>query len=762
MRIYLAHLTCALACIVAGSLAACQQGGPLTPPTTADSPAALGTAIATPSGIEAALVIYDLAIDPQTLTGTATLSAAREAEAGQNLYLLSLGAFLQPASFQLMGVKNNGTSLAVRWRFTHPFPAPEAPSGIPTSGNRLDLGIAGRVCFLTQVESATGNTYFGDVVVNTTGIANADGYVRPKGLLVTTGPTNTFPYQVLVDERGANGSRLAITNGGGVVGNFGTDGWTRAKLGTGANGWTGYGVLHQGQTTEGTVDIAYDTATTGSIRLQAAILAKYDDPRGGATGTERSSNRLPPATADVTKFAYRMPHGALDIERIVYLGETTGFQAENVSSSTLRFHVSDWDARATDSTNADLSAETDVTKVAIGESGAPVLAVCIPGVLGDASALVTLDPTALVDDDSAYPNGDSGVDSGLPDDPLFYAGSVAKPAIVGQAAGTFVGLVRATDVESTLTTPLTIALKPDLTPVPAATRPEPVVYQAISVTMSQVTTPGWVKTYGGVSNDYAFDTICDASKAVYTVGYFNGQIDFGGGARTSSGSSDGYVVKTSADGTYLWDKTFGGAGTDQARSVAIDPMGNVVVGGFWNGTVNFGNGSRTAVGQNDIIIARYAAGDGTPVSDKVLGSTLNDVVFDLAITGNGTTVIVGGLQAALDFGGGLRTPLSTDGYVCAFDNAGAYVFDHLITGASAQIVNATALDSDGNIIIGGEFQTTVNFGSDPRVASGISDAFLVKYDPAGVYVWDHTWGGTANDTTLDVATDPGSKAVVAT
>ncbi|HYE77164.1 MAG TPA: hypothetical protein VEI97_04185, partial [bacterium] len=240
-------------------------------------------------------------------------------------------------------------------------------------------------------------------------VANADGYSQPAGLLSNTGTsTNTFPFKLLVDEaldpRTGTASGTPISNGGQAVGNYDVaiGGWQQANIGPSHDGWTGYGVLHQGQTASNTLRLNLAALSAGPVTLRTAIIANYNDPRGGANGREKRANRLPKSPADVFAFTYRMPHGATDVEAVEFLGESGGFVTNQVSASTLRFRVRDWDARAVETTEADLALDPIVTNVAPGESGPPALQVSIPDVLGPGAVELFDNATDLKDDDSAF------------------------------------------------------------------------------------------------------------------------------------------------------------------------------------------------------------------------------------------------------------------------------------------------------------------------------------------------------------------------
>ncbi|HYE78411.1 MAG TPA: hypothetical protein VEI97_10515, partial [bacterium] len=399
---------------------------------------------------QSALALFTVTVDPGTQSATTRLKQTRAAQQTDDLYELSIGNFITDSTLSVESVQVTPTTIELHYSVTHPFKAPTDLDAAPTRTNRADLAVSGRVAFLMDVADASGNTFFandGNVVANTGIILNADGYYTPAGLLTLSGFTaNTFPYKVLVDEtldpRFSQADGLPRSNGGSSTGNYNPNyGWQRDTMGSLHDAWAGYGVLHHGQSAFNTLSINRDAVEDGArFSFDAAIIVKYEDPRGGVNSREKRSNRLPPPSPDLTRFVYRMPHGALDVERISFLGEAGSFQSNQISGSELRFKVVDWDARATVTAAADLHEDvTSASTVAPGEPGAPTLAVCIPGVLGGPDAVVALSPVAQMDDDTLN-GGDLTPDTGLPGDALYYRETVSKAVTSGQTDGTYVGM----------------------------------------------------------------------------------------------------------------------------------------------------------------------------------------------------------------------------------------------------------------------------------------------------------------------------------
>jgi hypothetical protein len=59
---------------------------------------------------------------------------------------------------------------------------------------------------------------------------------------------------------------------------------------------------------------------------------------------------------------------------------------------------------------------------------------------------------------------------------------------------------------------------------------------------------------------------------------------------TSVDGRDIFAVKLDPAGGHLWNKRFGDLGNQFGQAVAVDALGNIVLGGYVSGTVDFGGG----------------------------------------------------------------------------------------------------------------------------------------------------------------------------
>src|SRR5207302_10030988 len=156
---------------------------------------------------------------------------------------------------------------------------------------------------------------------------------------------------------------------------------------------------------------------------------------------------------------------------------------------------------------------------------------------------------------------------------------------------------------------------------------------------------------------HAMAVATDPSGNVVVAGSFEGTVNFGTGPMTSSGFKDVFVAKYSAAGVPLWAKAYGEPNDDEeALGVAMDGSGNVVVTGYFKQTVNFGAGLLTAAGTYlvDVFVAKYSA-SGAPLWVKQVGSSGFDKGTAIAVDGASNVLVTGYFNGTVNFGLGTVT-----------------------------------------------------------------------------------------------------------
>jgi len=118
----------------------------------------------------------------------------------------------------------------------------------------------------------------------------------------------------------------------------------------------------------------------------------------------------------------------------------------------------------------------------------------------------------------------------------------------------------------------------------------------------------WSRSFGGVGADEIRAMAISPLGGVILTGSFSGRVDFDPGTgvseSVSSGASDIFVLSLSPSGAFGWVRTLGGAGSDSGRALALDGNGFILVGGTFEGQVDFDPG----VGQR--LLGSSGANDG--------------------------------------------------------------------------------------------------------------------------------------------------------
>jgi hypothetical protein len=231
--------------------------------------------------------------------------------------------------------------------------------------------------------------------------------------------------------------------------------------------------------------------------------------------------------------------------------------------------------------------------------------------------------------------------------------------------------------------------------------------------------------------------------------------------------SDAHLAKYSPDGVFLWGRTWGGEYSDIPCEVATDDSGNVYVVGYFQGTTDFdpGDGAdeHTSIGSWDAFLSKFDS-DGDYQWAHTWGGDHEVRPGSVAVDNYGDVFVTGlfWLTADFDPGPGIDNHSSNgegDIFLCKFNPNGDLVWANSWGGPGSDQGVDTCTDAIGHIYVTGYYEQTVDFdpgsGSDLHTSNGTSDAFLAKFDPAGGFKWELTWGGSdiLNDIGYGVCVD---------
>lgn len=230
------------------------------------------------------------------------------------------------------------------------------------------------------------------------------------------------------------------------------------------------------------------------------------------------------------------------------------------------------------------------------------------------------------------------------------------------------------------------------------------------------------KTFGnGIDRLLASDVAVDLFGNIFFTGPLYGTADFGGGPLTSAGDADVYVVKLDAHCNHVWSKRFGDASSQSGTHIRTDVVGNVILAVYLEGAVDFGKGPVVA-SETDIVIVKLDA-SGNTLWQKKFGGGGYQSSLDMAVGSANEIVLGGAFNGELDFGGGPLSGPSvaaggSDSFVAKLDTNGNHVWSRSFgplqaSGPRSLGASSVGIASDGTVYAQGSGKGTIDFGNGP-------------------------------------------------
>ncbi|MEW6566477.1 MAG: SBBP repeat-containing protein [Spirochaetota bacterium] len=140
----------------------------------------------------------------------------------------------------------------------------------------------------------------------------------------------------------------------------------------------------------------------------------------------------------------------------------------------------------------------------------------------------------------------------------------------------------------------------------------------------------WTRQFGSAEYDFAKALAVDAGGNILVAG-----ITWGNLAGSSAGDYDAFVLKYDSKGTMLWTRQFGTAKYDDATALAVDAGGNIIVAG-----PTMGNLSGSSAGNSDLFVRKYDP-KGTVLWTRRFGTIEFDDAKALAVDTGGNIIVAG-------------------------------------------------------------------------------------------------------------------------
>ncbi|MFH1130216.1 MAG: SBBP repeat-containing protein, partial [Pseudomonadota bacterium] len=275
--------------------------------------------------------------------------------------------------------------------------------------------------------------------------------------------------------------------------------------------------------------------------------------------------------------------------------------------------------------------------------------------------------------------------------------------------------------------------------------------------------PGtWIMSMGGVGNDVGSDIVVDTSGNVYVLGAFYNASYFGSFTLISTGGYDVFLVKFSPTGQVLWAKSIGGPQWDWGNHMTLDKDGNIVVTGHFMEQVILEGNVLSAVGAQDIFVAKYSPA-GKLVWVNSAGGAMTETDSDVAVDALGNTYLTGHFKAKASFDLiSLTSEGGDDLFVARLSHGGEFDWATQASGAiSSASGKSIGVDSSNDIYVTGLFNNNATFESTTITSAGKNDVFVAKYSHVGDFLWATPAGGTDDDEANSLTLDSSNNAYIA-
>ena len=247
---------------------------------------------------------------------------------------------------------------------------------------------------------------------------------------------------------------------------------------------------------------------------------------------------------------------------------------------------------------------------------------------------------------------------------------------------------------------------------------------------------------GTLGSDMAYGLAIDSSDNLHLSGTAEGSLN---GQPYQSGARDAFLIKYDPNGQSQFTRMISSSstlssGNDSFQALIVDATGNIYATGQTFGSTTITFDGITKFGSTDAFLIKYSS-TGTKISTDLFGSSSGDSGEVLVSDSVGNIFLVGTARPGTTIDGQSFIG-SDDILIRKYDSSGTKLFTKIIGTTSSESVSAAAVDSTGNLYIGGGSLGGSFYGTNPDTNS---DMYLLKYDTNGNMIWHRQVNNTGSE-----------------
>ncbi|MBL0308764.1 MAG: SBBP repeat-containing protein [Bacteroidetes bacterium] len=265
----------------------------------------------------------------------------------------------------------------------------------------------------------------------------------------------------------------------------------------------------------------------------------------------------------------------------------------------------------------------------------------------------------------------------------------------------------------------------------------------------------------------AVDALGNVYLAGQTSSATTTQIGSGGHQNSLGGSTDAFLVKFDANGNRRWGTYYGGADYERGRGVTVGDSFHVYLAGFTPSTTGIASlgAYKTVPDGADAFVAKFDSA-GTRLWGTYFGGNGTDECHSVAVDKSGHVYLAGVTLSTSGFAtpGAFQTTYQSnntstfgDAYLAKFDDNGTSLqWATYYGGANNELIAKVAVDAAEDIYLAGQTDSKgLSSGGFQNTIGGGTDAFLAKFAPDGTTRYSATYyGGTLGECANSVSLAP--------
>ncbi len=251
----------------------------------------------------------------------------------------------------------------------------------------------------------------------------------------------------------------------------------------------------------------------------------------------------------------------------------------------------------------------------------------------------------------------------------------------------------------------------------------------------------WERSYGGRHAEYLMDAVPTADYGFILAGSSLSS-KTGNKASANEGDLDYWVWKMDEKGDPVWQKSFGGTGTDFLQSIRLTADGGFILAGHSDSPKGKQKNSGSH-GASDYWIIKLDAGGGEQWQ-RTIGGSGDEKLQSIAQTRDGGYILGGSSSSDRSGDKTDNSYGSVDYWAVRLDKDGKIEWQKTFGGKYFDELRSIGQTADGGYILGG-YSNSPQSGNKSQDNIGVGDYWVLKLDKKGSVEWEKVIGGDKDD-----------------